>query len=285
MKGLYYKKGGEQMKYKINEFSRITAIPKSTLRYYDRENLLIPSFRDQENGYRYYNEVDIKRADQLTLLRNSDFSISEIKEVLNGLEDEDDLAYYLIEKKTFILEEIREKEQLMEKIDQMITLGETDLGEQTYRIERWNKPAQRVITRKCTCPFDKMGPEVSYLYEAAKEAVAGELFTIQREMLDEKTQYEIALPVGSVVESNYVENEIFPEMTGIRTLHYGEYQEIGKAYKVLIDHVEQNQLKTDFSFINTFIKGSGKKFKGNQTKYVTEIFLPTELNEPVLLSK
>ncbi|ALS02615.1 hypothetical protein ATZ33_14895 [Enterococcus silesiacus] len=262
------------MKYKINEFSKMTAIPKSTLRYYDREELLLPSLRDQENGYRYYDEADFKRANQLTLLRSSDFSISEIREVLAGLEEEGDLAYYLLEKKTFILEEIQEKERLMKKIDQMITLGETTMCEQEYRIEPYTKSAQRVILRKCTCAFDEMGPEVNYLYQAAKSAVAGELFTSQREMLDEKIQYELALPVSRLIESKHVENEIFPEMTGIRTLHYGDYQEIGQAYKVLIDHVEQNQLKTDFSFINTFIKGSGKKFKGNQAKYVTEIFLP-----------
>lgn len=103
------------MKYKINEFSKMTAIPKSTLRYYDREGLLIPSLRDQENGYRYYDEADFTLANQLTLLRNSDFSISEIKEVLNGIEEEGDLAYYLLEKKAFILEEIQEKERLMKK--------------------------------------------------------------------------------------------------------------------------------------------------------------------------
>lgn len=262
------------MKYKINEFSKMTAIPKSTLRYYDREGLLIPSLRDQENGYRYYDEADFILANQLTLLRNSEFSISEIKEVLNGVEEEGDLAYYLLEKKAFILEEIQEKERLMKKIDQMITVGEIDACEQKYRIEPHTKSAQRVITRRCTCPFDEMGPEVDHLYQAAKEAVAGELFTSQRELLDEKIQYEIALPVRQFIESKQVKNEIFPEMTGIRTLHYGDYQEIGQAYKVLIDHVEQHRLETDFSFINTFIKGSGKKFKGNQAKYVTEIFLP-----------
>ncbi|MGX7264663.1 MerR family transcriptional regulator [Enterococcus crotali] len=262
------------MKYKINEFSKMTAIPKSTLRYYDREGLLIPSLRDQENGYRYYDEADFKLANQLTLLRNSDFSISEIKEVLRGVEEDGDLAYYLLEKKTFILEEIQEKKRLMKKIDQMITLRETDFFEQEYNVELHTKSAQRVITRKCTCAFDQMGLEVNYLYQAAKDAVAGELFTSQREMLDEKIQYEIVLPVNRFIESKHVENEVFPEMVGLRTFHYGAYQEIGQAYKILIDHVEQNQLETDFAFINTFIKGSGKKFKGNQAKYITEIFLP-----------
>lgn len=41
--------------YKIGEFSKITALSVKTLRYYDEEKILIPSFRNNENGYRYYN--------------------------------------------------------------------------------------------------------------------------------------------------------------------------------------------------------------------------------------
>ncbi len=162
----------------------------------------------------------------------------------------------------------------MKKIDQMITLSETGTCEQEYVVKTRTKPRQRVITRACTCPFDEMGPEVNCLYEAAKEAVSGELFTCQQELLNEKIQYEIGIPVSRMIESKEVKNEISPEMTGIQTLHYGYYQEIGKVYKVLIDYAEQNRLQTNFSFISTFTKGSGKKFKGNQAKYITEIFLP-----------
>lgn len=34
--------------YRIGEFSKITQLSKKTLRYYDEEGLLSPSYRDQE---------------------------------------------------------------------------------------------------------------------------------------------------------------------------------------------------------------------------------------------
>lgn len=44
--------------YKIGAFSKITQLSIKTLHYYDEENILSPSFRDEHNGYRYYNDQD-----------------------------------------------------------------------------------------------------------------------------------------------------------------------------------------------------------------------------------
>ena len=41
--------------YLINEVSKITEIPVSTLRYYSNENLVTPAFKDKSNNYNYYS--------------------------------------------------------------------------------------------------------------------------------------------------------------------------------------------------------------------------------------
>lgn len=40
--------------YRIGEFSILSKTTIKTLRYYEKEKLLVPSFIEQENGYRYY---------------------------------------------------------------------------------------------------------------------------------------------------------------------------------------------------------------------------------------
>lgn len=47
--------------YRIGEFSKITGLTTQTLRYYDREKILSPSYKE-ENGYRYYSTKDIETA-------------------------------------------------------------------------------------------------------------------------------------------------------------------------------------------------------------------------------
>jgi DNA-binding transcriptional MerR regulator len=48
--------------YRIGEFSKIVGITTKTLRYYDAEGILSPTYRDKETGYRLYSETDIEKA-------------------------------------------------------------------------------------------------------------------------------------------------------------------------------------------------------------------------------
>lgn len=101
--------------YKIGEFSKITNMTVKTLRYYDEENILTPSYRDEDTNYRYYSEEDFKKAELILMLRNLDFSISEIKDLLNSYEDKSDLSYYLQEKKELIEKKIQQEKLLLKK--------------------------------------------------------------------------------------------------------------------------------------------------------------------------
>ena len=64
--------------YRISQFSKISGLTVKALRYYDQENILQPTFRNEDNQYRYYNEEDLKKSQLLKSLRSLDFSIMEI---------------------------------------------------------------------------------------------------------------------------------------------------------------------------------------------------------------
>ena len=71
--------------YKIGEFSVLSKTTIKTLRYYEKEGLLKPSFVD-ENGYRYYETNKLIELSKIISLRQIGFSISEIKKVKSGAE-------------------------------------------------------------------------------------------------------------------------------------------------------------------------------------------------------
>lgn len=64
--------------YRIGQFSKISGLTVKALRYYDQENILQPTFRNEDNQYRYYNEEDLKKSQLIKSLRSLDFSIMEI---------------------------------------------------------------------------------------------------------------------------------------------------------------------------------------------------------------
>lgn len=65
------------MGYAIGEFSSITGISIYTLRYYEKENLIIP--KRKENGRRFYSDSDITWIQFIKRLKDTGMPIKEIQ--------------------------------------------------------------------------------------------------------------------------------------------------------------------------------------------------------------
>ena len=70
--------------YKIGQFSVLSKVTIKTLRFYEAEGLLKPSFIDRDTGYRYYEANQLVDISKIVSLRQIGLSINDIKEVLNG---------------------------------------------------------------------------------------------------------------------------------------------------------------------------------------------------------
>ena len=74
----YKGKGGENMT--IKEVEQQLGLSRTTIRFYERENLITPK-RDG-NTYREYSEEDVAVLKKIVILRKLGFSIEEIKDFL-----------------------------------------------------------------------------------------------------------------------------------------------------------------------------------------------------------
>lgn len=72
------------MKMHIKEFADFAGVSVRTLHYYDEINLLKPAAVDKANGYRYYNRENAERMFEIMFLRELDFSLSSIKDILSS---------------------------------------------------------------------------------------------------------------------------------------------------------------------------------------------------------
>lgn len=68
---------------KIQELERRTGMDRATIRYYEREGLVVPT-RNPENGYRDYSEEDEALLIKVKLLRQLEFSLEQIKGLRSG---------------------------------------------------------------------------------------------------------------------------------------------------------------------------------------------------------
>ena len=67
----------------IKDFSNLTGIKQSTLRYYDDLGLFSPALR-ADNGYRYYSPQQIITINSINLLNSLDMPIRQISEIQNS---------------------------------------------------------------------------------------------------------------------------------------------------------------------------------------------------------
>lgn len=95
--------------HRIGEFSTLAKVTVKTLRYYEKERLLFPSFVDEETGYRYYETMQLLDLSKIVMLRQIGLSIPTIRNILNGM----DMNPLLEKQKSDIEEHILvEKDQL-----------------------------------------------------------------------------------------------------------------------------------------------------------------------------
>ena len=98
--------------YQIGEFSYICQTTIKTLRHYDKINLLKPTKIDKFTGYRYYSEEQKATFKKIKELQQANFSLQEIKEIL-----EKESSQMIEEKKEQLTKEFNEKINILEKMN------------------------------------------------------------------------------------------------------------------------------------------------------------------------
>ncbi|AIQ45455.1 hypothetical protein R70723_05775 [Paenibacillus sp. FSL R7-0273] len=68
--------------YTVGQLSKLTGVSARTLHYYEKLGLLLPT-RNNDNGYRLYSEKEILRLQQIAVLKNMHFKLSEIAAILH----------------------------------------------------------------------------------------------------------------------------------------------------------------------------------------------------------
>ncbi len=112
---------------RIAELEQRTGINRHTLRYYEKEGLLLEVIRG-DNNYRDYPEKAVERVTMVSQLKALGFSLREIRDLLNALRtdsmDCEQGAQLMAEKKAAVDQRIRELKQVSRM-----------LGEQQRRLE------------------------------------------------------------------------------------------------------------------------------------------------------
>ena len=109
--------------FKIGDFSRLSGVSIRMLRHYDKLGLLLPKHIDECSSYRYYTAEQLSVVGKIGQLRELGFSLTLIKEMLQGDMNQDDLHRFLRLKQMELQEELKVIEKQVTHISSLLQQG------------------------------------------------------------------------------------------------------------------------------------------------------------------
>lgn len=260
--------------YRIGDFSKLGKTTIKTLRYYEKEGLLIPSFVDQETGYRYYETIQLTTLAKILSLRQVGFSIEDIKNVLNGRD----------------IHEVLQKRKI--QLENDLELYHLQLSKINYLLEGKNMDYEVIL---------KELPDYVIYY---KEGKIKDFSGITKFILDSAEECQKTNPDMKCIEPDYcfisyldgeyrekditikyaqaVTKEGIPNETiqfeklkpvnAVCIYHKGAYSQLGNAYSFIMKYIEENGYEMLELPRERYIDGIWNK--ENEEEWITEIQVP-----------
>jgi DNA-binding transcriptional MerR regulator len=264
------------VKYQIGEFSLISRFSIKTLRFYHEEGILMPASVDMESGYRYYNRDSLKRARIIQELKNMDFSLREIKEILSrceACEDDSEIIHFIKKKYDEINSKIKQYRNVKKRLDLILTVQKesrdlTVTGDiKEKQIEPFLLAGYRFKGK-----YSELGKAFPILYQSCGKYFAGKPFCLYYDLeYAEEADIEVCFPLKQKIKRDDVDIRMFKGGRAVCIFHKGPYELIGDSYSRVMNHVKEKEYTILRPIREIYIKGPGILFRGNPQKYITEI--------------
>jgi len=266
-------------KYKINEIASIFNISRRTLIYYDQINLFKPDYVDLENKYRYYSGHQIYVLRFIIALKNSGFSLNEIKKYTNCETIEDS--------QIFLKEKIEIMETNIKTLKESIKIVKIKYDE--LKKAKSSKGLKASVGKNIYFDMLLLEVEKPYKYMEVEEAYKKlekynlksnkHLAIVRKENVKKLEVYPLRY-VGLIVERNVIKDKYRKEILKkeikkyVTITHKGLFENLGESYVKLLKFVDENSYEIVGDSIEIFSREMLHLNGG--VGEVIEIILPVE---------
>lgn len=265
------------MKLSIGEFSAVTSLTIKSLRLYHEKGILVPANIDEFTQYRYYDEANLEMAKSVKILRDFDFSLAEIKEILEDLNTENNLLEQLQVKVDQVKEKIKRYQDISNSLENTIKIEKENKMQTKENFEIEEKEVETILIAgyRMKGKYQEIGKGFSKLGKKFGRHINGKALGLyyDSEYKENEAEFEACFPIrkGSETDGFSVR-----ELKGGRCLaliHKGPYETISESYKKVFTSFNEKGYRKVLPTREVYLKGPGMIFKGNPKNYLTEIQL------------
>ncbi|MFV0394099.1 MAG: MerR family transcriptional regulator [Coprobacillaceae bacterium] len=267
---------------RIGDFSKLTKVSVRMLRYYDKEGLLKPEMIDPITGHRIYAVDQVSLLQKIIMLRDLNFSITEIRQIVNHW-DKEYLLQHMQGKLKEIYDMIETEKKRAIKIEEAINHIQLDEIETHYNVTLKEVPELTIISlrRKVESHFEeeKLWNEL-YAYVSKHHITIDQtrynnLAIYHDEHLEESLDIEVAYIVKDVKEGHQdIQYRTLEAVTYMASMMvYGPYENLEKAYASFVQWL-LNHTQYSIGSTSRQITIVDYRHTDNPKEYLTEIQIP-----------
>ena len=267
--------------FSIGEFSMMTGIPVRTLRFYHEQNLLVPAAIDSETNYRSYDLRNWEVANVIVALRELEFSLDDIRQILAECSNDADLLNHLQRQRVRLVQKAEQYRDFVGRIESVInhlrqTEGDAQMLSAQPAICERDVESVLIAGIRMTGRYSDCGQGFAILGKRLGRHIAGKPLCLfyDGEYREDDANVEPCMPIDQPVAVDGISSRELPLVRCATLLHHGAYDELKHSYARLLQYVKQRGYEVQLPTREVYIKGPGVIFRGNAKKYITEIQIP-----------
>ena len=268
----------------IGEFSNICKVSTKTLRYYAEIGLLTPSEVNPENGYRYYSVDQLEKMLFINRLKAYSFSLEEIKEIVNGDKQGDEILYTaFLHKKKEIEEQLHSYDMILAQLEGDISTIEQGKSIMSYLddidVQLVEVPTMCLLSIRKNVISEAFPDEYRNCYEKLFRRIAVDGLTMcgapmvlfhSSEFTPAGLDTEFAIPVKEVVTGT---RDFAPGLC-LKTVVTGAYSELSSVYTKQTEWAEREGYRCTNALFEVYVTDPSQV--ASEADNITEVYYPVK---------
>ena len=240
--------GGVIVEYLIGDFSRISRLGIKTLRYYHEIGLLEPGRVDPFTGYRYYDEECLSRVRAISRLKDLNFSLGEIRDILAGKRKDRSVLQLMRKKLAEVEEQLAVLEQSRERLAAFVKTESLPLLRAGTVTEKF-VPDFLVASIRFSGRYPEVGDVLPGLLRACRALASGAPFSLYHDTqpMEDDADIEVCVPISAALADlpapGGAKCRQLPGGRVVSIIHSGIYDQLWVSYQALVDHMNQRGLE------------------------------------------
>ncbi len=272
----------------IGAFSKLTQVSVRMLRYYDEHGLLKPDHTDKCTGYRMYSVKQLPDLQKIIMLRDLNFSVAEIAEILRNWSD-DFLIQQMQEKIHETERSILSERRLIERIKAAIGDACKRQIDLHYNVTIKSIPSYTVVSLRRKIPGYFSEVE---LWDELEQFLCRERIEIEKrgynnvaiyhdeEHVENDVDVEVAYIVKKLEKSK--DGFTFRQLESVDNMAcmmvYGPYDNLSGAYRDFVYWLDEHA-QYEMTGLSRQVAVVNRTDTHDPNGYLTEIQIPVRIKE------